>query len=213
MKMPATKRQIHLGFTPDPFPEGTHICHLYNDDDLLRRFLHAYITSGIAEGEWVEHFPNVPTSEDLERIVAELGIRQFVDQGPGKFVMQPVLDWCCRDGKFDPDRHFERFRDTYRRSQVCGYAGARIAAEMTWASRGMPGSERLVEFEAGLNNLVKDVPITLHCYYDTRKFDGKTLFDVLNVHPIIVVQGQVMRNPFYVTPEQFFAQGNDTSRQ
>jgi hypothetical protein len=213
MKMPDTKRQIHLGFTPDPFPEGTHICHLYNDDDLLRRFLHAYITSGIAEGELVEHLPDVPTSEDLERVVAELGIRQFVEQGPGKLVMQPVLEWCCRDGQFDPDRHLEHIGGVYRRSQACGYAGARIAAEMTWALRGMPGSERLVEFEARLNNLVKDVPITIHCYYDTRKFDGKTLFEVLNVHPIIVVQGQVMRNPFYVSPEQFFAQRNDTSQQ
>jgi hypothetical protein len=212
MKMPDTKRQIHLGFTPDPFPEGTHICHLYNDDDLLRRFLHAYITSGIAEGELVEHLPDVPTSEDLERVVAELGIRQFVEQGPGKLEMQPVLEACCWDGQFDPDRQLERIRGVYRRSQACGYAGARIAAEMTWALRGMPGSERLVEFEARLNNLVKDVPITIHCYYDTRKFDGKTLFEVLNVHPIIVVQGQVMRNPFYVSPEQFFAQGNDTSQ-
>jgi hypothetical protein len=213
MKMPDPKRQIHLGFTPDPFPEGTHICHLYNDDDLLRRFLHAYITSGITEGELVEHLPDVTTSEDLERVVAELGIRQFVEQGPGKLVMQPVLEWCCRDGQFDPDRHLEHIGGVYRRSQACGYAGARIAAEMTWALRGMPGSERLVEFEARLNNLVKDVPITIHCYYDTRKFDGKTLFEVLNVHPIIVLQGQVMRNPFYVSPEQFFAQRNDTSQQ
>jgi hypothetical protein len=213
MKMPETKRQIHLGFTPDPFPEGTHICHLYNDDDLLRRFLHAYITSGIAEGELVEHFPDVPTSEDLERVVAELGIRQFVEQGPGKLVMRPVHEWYCQDGQFNPHTQLERIRDVYRRSQACGYAGARIAAEMTWALPGMPGSERLVEYEVRLNNLVKDVPITLHCYYDTRKFDGKTLFEVLNVHPIIVVQGQVMRNPFYVSPEQFFAQGNDTFQQ
>src|SRR5690242_3468020 len=114
VKMPDTKRQIHLGFTPDPFPEGTHICHLYNDDELLRRFLHAYITSGIAEGELVEHFPDVPTSEDLERVVAELGIRQFVERGPGQLMMQPVHEWSSRDGQFDPDRHLERIRDIYR---------------------------------------------------------------------------------------------------
>lgn len=206
--MPDTRRQIHLGFTPEPFPEGTHICHLYSDDAVCRRFLRAYITSGLAEKELVENLPDVPASEDLGRIVEQLEIKQFADQGPGQLVIQPVLQSCCWDGQFDADRQLERIRGVYRRSQACGCAGARYSAEMTWALLGMPGTEQLVGYEARINNLVKEAPITIYCYYDTRKFDGKTLFEIMNVHPIIVVDGQIIHNPFYVPPEQFFAQEN-----
>ena len=42
-----------------------------------------------------------------------------------------------------------------------------------------------------------------HCQYDARRFDGATLFDVLNVHPMMIIRGQVVRNPYYVEPEHF----------
>jgi hypothetical protein len=41
------------------------------------------------------------------------------------------------------------------------------------------------------------------CQYDARRFDGATLFKVLQVHPYMVAQGQIVRNPFYLKPEEF----------
>jgi hypothetical protein len=35
------------------------------------------------------------------------------------------------------------------------------------------------------------------CQYDLNKFDGGTLYDVLNVHPVVIVGGHLLRNPFY----------------
>ncbi len=39
-----------------------------------------------------------------------------------------------------------------------------------------------------------------HCQYDARRFDGATLFDVLKVHPMMIIRGQVVRNPFTSSP-------------
>jgi hypothetical protein len=41
------------------------------------------------------------------------------------------------------------------------------------------------------------------CLYDARLFDGATLFKVLQVHPYMIARGQIVRNPFYVRPEEF----------
>jgi hypothetical protein len=81
-------------------------------------------------------------------------------------------------------------------------AGARLAAEMTWATHHLPGTERLVEYEGRINDLLLDYPLTTLCQYDTRQFNGATIFELLNVHPVMVVHGQIMRNPFYVPVHQ-----------
>lgn len=86
-----------------------------------------------------------------------------------------------------------------------GYGGACASGEMSWALRGVPGSERLTEYEALINTIVREYPTTAVCQYDARRFDGATLFDVLAVHPMMIIRGQVVRNPCYVAPEQFLA--------
>lgn len=78
---------------------------------------------------------------------------------------------------------------------------------MKWPGplRGIPGSEKLIEYESRLNLLVEQNPITLICQYDANRFDGATIYDVLNVHPMMIVRGQVVRNPYYVPPAEFLA--------
>jgi hypothetical protein len=40
-------------------------------------------------------------------------------------------------------------------------------------------------------------PITVMCQYDLRLFDGAMMFEVMNVHPVMIVGGQIFHNPFY----------------
>lgn len=80
---------------------------------------------------------------------------------------------------------------------------------MSWALRGMPGSERLIEYEALLNTLGPGNPLTMICQFDIKKFDGATIFEVLNVHPMMIVRGQIMRNPYYVPPDEYLAAKSD----
>jgi hypothetical protein len=97
----------------------------------------------------------------------------------------------------------DRLRDIYVLHHAAGCAGARATGEMTWALHDIPGSDRLIEYEGRINDLLKTYPLTAICQYDTRRFDGATIFEVLSVHPIMIVHGQIMRNPFYVPPDQY----------
>jgi hypothetical protein len=100
----------------------------------------------------------------------------------------------------------------YDRSIREGYAGARLTGEMTWSTRGLPGSENLAEYECRLNILLRTVPTTAVCQYDAQRFDGATLYDILSVHPMMIVHGQVVRNPYYVEAEVFLASLATSSR-
>jgi hypothetical protein len=74
---------------------------------------------------------------------------------------------------------------------------------MTWALRETLGSERFLEYEAMLNTVSVPFPHFGMCQYDARRFDGATLYKVLQVHPFMVAHGQIVQNPFYVKPEEF----------
>lgn len=87
-----------------------------------------------------------------------------------------------------------------------GYCGSWITGETSWITHQIPGYERFIEYEADINNLIKVLSATIMCQYDASKFNGAELFDILQVHPLMVVHGQVVRNPAYIKPEAFLKQ-------
>ena len=89
----------------------------------------------------------------------------------------------------------------YAMAREAGYSGSRVCGEMTWALRGIPGSDRLLEYEIGINLVHDAFPHVGMCQYDARLFDGATLFKVLQVHPYMIAHGQIVWNPCYASPK------------
>ncbi len=111
----------------------------------------------------------------------------------------------CPDGTFQVERMIDTLAQAHHRSIREGYVGARLSGEMTWSKRGHAGSENLAEYECRINILVRTVPATAVCQYDAQRFDGARLYDILRVHPMMIVHGQVVMNPCYVEAEEFLA--------
>lgn len=93
----------------------------------------------------------------------------------------------------------------YDMTKKAGYSGSRACGEMTWAFRGIPGSDRLLECEALINTITETFPHIGMCQYDARLFDGAMLFKVLQVHLYMIAQGQIVRNPYYLPAQEFLA--------
>lgn len=194
-------RQVSLGFTPDLYPEGTHICYLYDDDEEHKRFMSAFVSSGIEARESVTYLADA-APDMLERAIEGIGIATPSRELQDQFTVATAMETYCPSGRFVPQAMLDRLRDMYALNSAAGYAGARATGEMTWALHDIPGSDRLIEYEGRINDLLKTYPLTVLCQYDTRKFNGATIFEVLSVHPIMIVNGQIMRNPFYVPPDR-----------
>jgi hypothetical protein len=67
---------------------------------------------------------------------------------------------------------------------------------MGWATTGVAGSERLMEYERRLDDLLARFPMTVLCQYDMTRFDGATAFATLGVHPMLLMDGRIVRNPY-----------------
>jgi hypothetical protein len=203
--MSEERRHVCLGFTNELYPEGTHICYLYNNEEERRQVLPLFIGRGLAEHESVDYLADVLTSQELAQVMADFDLSMTDTFPTGLLEIATSMETYCEDGHFVPEIMLDRLRQMYVRGRAAGYAGARVSGEMSWALRGVPGSDRLIEYESRLNKLVEEVPITVMCQYDARRFDGGTIFDILSVHPIMMVRGHILHNPFYVSPEQYLA--------
>ena len=74
---------------------------------------------------------------------------------------------------------------------------------MSWALRGIRGAERLVEYEARLNDFFPTSRCLGLCLYDRRRFPPEILLDILHIHPGVFIGGILCRNAFYVEPTLF----------
>ena len=92
-----------------------------------------------------------------------------------------------KDGAFDPDGMISMLARETELALQEGYAALRVTGEMTWALRGLPGSERLMEYEAKLNGFFPGSRALAICQYDRRRFSPEVLLDVLTTHPFAVI--------------------------
>jgi hypothetical protein len=189
-----------LGFDRRPFPAGTHMCFIFNDELERRKILAKYVESGLESGEQVAYFVDTMTPEELRAHLRQLGVC-VPDAEDRQCLLLSAEDTYCPDGTFNPDRMLDTLESAWAQSCSDGFNGLRVTGEMNWALKGHPGSERLIEYESRVNQVLARVPVTAICQYDARLFDGETLYRLLKVHPTMIVDGRVVRNPYYDVSE------------
>jgi hypothetical protein len=195
-------RDISLGFTKDRFPEGRHIVYIYNDDLERKKTLAKFLQTGLINNEKVLYLVNDISTDEMRKELIELGVD--IDNKQNDFDLTEGHYTYCPDNYFSGEFMLDLVGKYYDNAINEGYAGARGAGEMSWAlEEGRASIPDLLEYEAKLNIILKEHPLTTVCQYDTRKFNGEIIMDMLTVHPMAVVRGQLVKNPYYIEPEVF----------
>jgi len=189
-----------MGFSDERLPVGTHMCLIYDDENERRKLIAKFLDAGLREGEKVVYFADTMTVSEVRDWLAGMDVK--IPQG-GQLTVAEAEKTYCPNGKFVPDEMIDGLRALYQVSLDEGCTGARGSGEMSWALRGIPGAERLIEYESLINVLVETHPCIALCQYDARRFNGAIIFDVLKVHPAMIVHGQVVKNPYYIRPQEF----------
>ena len=197
-----TDDSVRLGFTAERFPTGTHMCLIYDDDRERRELLSAFLEAGFGAGEEVAYFADSTPPAEVRAWLSEMGV-ECPSVESAQFKVAAAAEVYCPDGQFVPTRMLDTLRAFHRGVHASGYPGGRVTGEMSWALRDIPGADRLMEYEALVNDVLVTHPITAICQYDARRFDGGTIFEVLKVHPMMIVHGHVVRNPYYMRPQEF----------
>lgn len=203
--MSQSQRTISLGFTAQAFQPGMHICQIVTNNDECQIAVLKFLLAGLQAGERASCFSEQVIEADLADFLCRHGLSYWENRDSGAVMLAGTKEVYFQDGRFDPDRMLNLLGQYYDESAARGYTGARVIGEMTPEVRRIEGGKRLLEYEAKVSLLQRERPITTVCQYDARLFDGATIMDVLKVHPLMVVRGEVVRNPFFLTPEEVLA--------
>lgn len=203
--MPHQPHMVSLGFTDQTFPAGAHMCQIFNDDKERLDALLEFLRSGLEAGERAACFTEKLDEAHLARYLADHGLSCGKLVESGALSRAGTSEVYFQDGRFDPDRMLELLRHFHNDSVASGFPAARVIGEMTGEVQHISGGSRLMEYESRVSLLLKDVPITAVCQYDANVFGGATLMRILKVHPMMLIRGTVVHNPFYVPAEEYLA--------
>jgi hypothetical protein len=192
---------VDLGFVAARVPHGAHICQVYSSDLERDNALRLFLARGLATQEATACFSDAfDPGAETACFTAE-GISLAAEQRRGRFVCTSAESVYFEDGRFDPERMYRLLVAFHENAVASGCSGARVIGEMSPSILNIAGGSRLFEYEAGVNSILREHPVTAVCQYDARRFDGATIMDVLSVHPLMFIHGSVIQNPFFVSPE------------
>jgi hypothetical protein len=180
------------------FDVGDHACAIYSSRAQLVRLASRFLAEGL---ERYEHCWYVGTRVDGLAIRSALR-RRGVDadsqirHGALRLVL-PGDVYVVQD-EFHPERTVRVLGDAVAQSQLDGFRGFRVVADMSWAATVRNSADRLVAYEASVRSMFTTGRLTALCLYHRRRLPLSVLNGALVTHPLTsAARGEAMLNPFY----------------
>jgi hypothetical protein len=182
---------------------GAHILHLYLDEGERQQALLDFITAGIARGERICVIHDRP----IQEVVSGFGLaagpappepRPGLDTDAGPFVEDTSRNFYLTNGVFDHDEVYRKWHAFHRSARQAGFSACRALGEVLPELEQVADGQAVVLYEMHLAKAIRACPPTcIVCQYNTRSFRGSTLLGVMRVHPLVLVEGRILANPFF----------------
>lgn len=163
----------------------------------------SFLRRGLELGEKVIYIAEERIVETILGYLREEGLAVEPYLEAGQLGILTANQAYMREEAFDPEKMIALLREETARALEKGYPALRVTGEMTWALRGLSGSERLIEYEAKLNEFLPGSRCLAICQYDRRRFEPGLLLDVLTTHPTVVIGTKVYEKFYYLPPKDF----------
>ncbi|HEY4789381.1 MAG TPA: MEDS domain-containing protein [Bacteroidales bacterium] len=196
-------KSVPTGFTKEDLPDHVHACMIYDSEEQRRKVISRYLSIGLQRGESVSYITASDAPEDINSWLQEMGVDTNDALKNNSFSIYKAEDYYYPGGRFEPEKLLDGMNPYIETLRNAGYKGVRISGEMSWALKEIPGADRIVEFEVIANKSKETFPYSGICQYDARLFDGATLFKILQAHPYMIANGQLVQNPYYIKSEEF----------
>ena len=199
------KHKVSLGFAPGCFDQGIHVCQIINDNEERVGALVEFLVSGLKDNERSTCFSSMLDTEEFAERLSKEGLSYDKCCNDGDFNCSPPDDIYFQNDQFNPDTMLDLLKNYYLDSVDQNYVGARVIGEMLPKVEKVKGGDRLFEYECRVSKLVEKYPVTAVCQYDANQFSGAVIMDVLKVHPFMIVRGELVKNPFFIPPDEYLS--------
>lgn len=193
-----------------PSSASEHIAFIYESDAEHRAILTPYLRDGLQNNEQILYVYDASAPHTILDYLHEAGIDSQPYLESGQLLLTDPVGVYLHHGQFHPKRMMDLLHRNTRDARETGYAGLRIAAEMSWSLYNAPGTEHLIHYEASVHHAFPTGLVAL-CQYDARRFPPETLHAVMDIHPVLIIGGKRIHNPSCIAKEVY--RNHASSRQ
>jgi hypothetical protein len=198
-----------VSFAGGVLDQYRHVCAFVDSRNEEYRVLDPFASEGLARGDRLLYFVDAAERASLVRHLRHLGHDMPTLLARRQCEVRTWEETYLRGGRFDQEAMLQLLDD-----YLCGAPSPRIrlVADMGWAADEPDFCDRLIEFEARANFVHPKHEHVVICVYDTAKFGGDVLIDILRTHPMALIGGVLQLNPFFVPPAEFLEELRSRSR-
>ena len=186
---------------------GDHLCGLYRGRRQRDELLLPYLRAGLLAGDRCLCLIDQPDPTTVQD-----GLPDGVSDAPRGVSMPRDLsvaratDVYLRSGRFSADDMIGFLTEAMIAVEDADRdRWFRAVGEMSWVNRHPAGTSEFFGYESAVNRLAAEHRTVLLCLYDLDNLDEAMLTGVLTTHPTVLYNGQVMTNPYYLTPDEYSA--------
>jgi hypothetical protein len=189
-----------LGFAGLAVAPSTHLCAFYGGTAARDDIVVPFLTEGLrTKSKCICIVDATEQPGLLARMGGEVDIQGALESG--QLTMASPGEAYLRSGTFSTDEMLEYWETSMRAALDEG------TFELGRATGEMPNLSRVVQreffrYEARLNQFVRRYPQVILCLYDLERFSAEVLMDTLRTHPLVLVDGTIQRNPYYIDRDE-----------
>lgn len=181
-----------------------HVCSIYENKSDQISMAVAFIRGGLERGETL-YIADTNEPEAILTALQRHGVDAEAAVRSGRLTVSDNRSFLHK-GRFVPDEMIRFLADRYRAAKAQSKdSGFRFAGEMTWVLGSGAGVDRLLEYEAKLNNFLRRRNAVCLCQYDRHRFSDDVILGVLRTHPLVVYGSMIAENPYYIPPADFLS--------
>jgi PAS domain S-box-containing protein len=180
---------------------GDHICLIYENTDEQLAAAVPFVIEGLARGERCIYIADESTIAEVVQALDAASVDVVQERRRGALRIPTNQDTYLQAGRFVPQAMIDFIRQEETEALAEGFSGLRLTGEPTWSFGPEPGCDRLIEYEALLNQLATNSKSVILCQYHHSRFGSPCIHDVLRTHPLAILGDQLCPNPYYEPPE------------
>ncbi|HWG91167.1 MAG TPA: MEDS domain-containing protein [Candidatus Thermoplasmatota archaeon] len=186
---------------------GDHLCLVYETQQEQFAAAIPFLRHGLERGEFCVYIADDNNAAAVLDGLRAGGVDVEGTVASGALSVVTKREAYLKDGFFDPDAMISFLAARTEAAVAAGFTGLRVTGEMTWALGPELGVDRLMEYEAKLNEFFVGSNASAICQYSATRFGPEVILEALHTHPLVIYGGLVCRNFYFVPPEEYLRPG------
>jgi len=196
---------VDLGFNGLTARPGAHICGIYAGERQRDEIVLPFLETGLRAGDKCMCIvDSIEPAQILAKLDPDLDPRQRADAN--QLVVMRSSHVFCRSGQFSANETIG-FWKVALSDAMYDSRFEMVRAVDTWSQHDVvvdPDEHLLLESE--MNRVLPLYPQVALCLYDLEHFGGALIFNLLRTHPILLLGGLLLENPYYLSPDEVMAE-------